>query len=120
MTKTYADSEKREYPRVDEGTLIFYKTSQSPEVKASSARDISGGGTCFDAAEPLLRGDVLQLVITKIIDDAGTAITMPIQAKVIWARELGKGKYRVGLQFNKIDESHRAMIIENVEQKLKK
>ena len=119
MAETYTDSEKREYPRVEEPMLILYKTPKNPQIKTSSARNISGGGICFDVAGPLSRDDVLQLVIAKVIDDGARATSMTIQGKVIWVGELGKGKYRVGLRFTKIEETHRAMIIENVEQKLK-
>ena len=119
MKETYAGSERRQYPRVEEGVLISYETLKSPQVKTSWARNISGGGFCFDVAEPLSRDDVLQLVIAKVVDDGARSTTMAIQAKVIWVGELGKGKYRVGSQFTEIDEMHRAEIIENVEQKLK-
>ncbi len=119
MKETYAGSERRQYPRVEELVLISYETPKSAQVKTSSTRNISGGGLCFDVAEPLSRDDVLQLVMAKVVDDGARSTTIPIQARVIWVGELGKGKYRVGLRFTEIDEMHRAEIVENVEQKLK-
>ncbi len=119
MPETYTGPERRKYPRAEDQSLIFYETSKSPEVKAFTARNISVGGICFDAMEPVPQGDTLKLVIAEAADDAEATNTMTVQGKVIWTRELAKDKYRVGLLFAEIDESHRATIIEYVERLLK-
>ncbi len=113
----YIGPERRKHPRLKEKIPVAYKhTKTSEEVKSSTTESMSEGGVSFETDIHVSPGNVLEIQLDKSIDGEKT-FPIDVKAKVIWMKQVRKGKYRLGLQFVDIDEKYRKEIIRSVEEK---
>ena len=120
MGKKYSGPERRKYHRLEEKLPLLYQTTRQGDVKKTTTKNIGGGGLSFEAEIYVPPTATIEIQVNKPIDDGLKAI-LPIHAnaKVVWIKHVGTGKYRLGLEFVDIKEKHRAEIIREVEEKLK-
>ena len=117
--------ERRRFPRLKDNIFIFGNLRSSPaeEFKAI-AEDISAGGLMFQTEGNIFEENELQLEVYQPINrDKIIIFSVPILAKVKWTTKIeknnfedGENKYRVGIEFSKIEEEDRQKIINYVEE----
>ena len=91
---------RRKFPRVDEQWEVEYHAISADQFQhspvASLALNISGGGLCFNAQEPLAEGAMLSLEMNS------PEFESPIMAlaKVVWCKSRrGDEGHEVGAEF---------------------
>ena len=91
---------KRRFPRVDEQWELKFEAINADRFEkspvASLALNISGGGLCFVAEEPLAKGTMLA------IDMQSPDFDSPVVAlaKVVWCtRQRGEDGHEIGAEF---------------------
>lgn len=117
--------EKRKFTRVKENIFILcsFPLSSFDEFKAITC-DISTGGLMFETEREVLSEDELKLEIYQPITSSKNVIfSIAVWTKVIWARKIekdnleeGENKYRVGIEFTKIEEEDKQRIANYVEE----
>jgi hypothetical protein len=112
--------EMREYPRLEERRPLVYEILESLETGTSYAKNISGGGLCFETETRVSPGDGVRIQIYESVGDRLLGIRAPAYAvaKVVWTDQIGTSKYQSGLRFVDIEEKCRDRIIKSVEKKL--
>lgn len=73
-------------------------------------KDISGGGLSFIAAERIFHDDVKDLKGILFIESGDSNNVIPFESRVVYQKPI-KQAFQVALEFTKIRESHRDMII---------
>lgn len=120
-----SNSERRKFHRIKENIFIFGKLRATPseEFKAIT-RDISTSGLMFETERNISKESELQLEIYQPINrDKIIIFSVPILAKVKWTTKIEKNnfedeenRYRVGIEFSKIEEEDRQKIVNYVEE----
>jgi len=105
--------ERRKFVRLNTWVDITYKKKTSDRKLEDSllrgAKNISQGGICLIAYEPLKVGDILELQI--YLPDQ--PIPIEVVGKVVWVQEFFIGDYKrydVGVEFIEISEEKRNLI----------
>ncbi len=128
-TNSFANLEKRRFPRFKDDIFIFGNLRSGPtEELKTFAKDISGGGLMFETEREIPRQSELKLEIYQPLHRGKRMIfSLPVMAKVIWTRkiekdnfEVGENKYRTGIEFSELKEEDRKMIVKYVEVSLSK
>ena len=117
MTEVYKGSERRKYSRLNERVPVLYRAAKETsldylsEAVSSTMKNISGGGFCFEAEVYVPTNSILEVQINKTVDEKLKAV-LPIHAnaRVIWIKQVGTGKYKLGLQFVETSQHHRTSL----------
>ena len=121
----YPNLEGRIFPRLKDNIFILgcLKSSPTEEFKAIT-NNISAGGIMFETERNISKDSELELEIYQPMDsDKRIIFSILVLAKVKWIRQIekdnfqqGENKYRVGIEFSKIEEEDRQKIINYVEE----
>ncbi len=117
MNTSTQNADQRNFPRIQtevpiEVKALSHQDRQRPDVKSAS-QNISGGGVCFAAPEPIAPDTVISLNLSVPSAGAG-APGAPIVAicQVAWCRAIDKTKrFLIGVKFLDIleDDFHALM-----------
>ena len=127
-TEKALNSERRQFPRIEDNFFIFVALSSSStnlEKNTSGGfktftKNISAGGLMFETEESTIEWDnELELEIYQPVNPDKTMIfSIPVLAKVIWIQKIekehfenGENKYLIGVKFLHIKEQDRQKIV---------
>ena len=120
MTKIHTGSERRKYPRAEERVLLLYQSPEAHGTQSSTSKNIGAGGLCFETDGKLATGDILRIEMFKPIGARlEERLAMNLAGEVKWMKEIGTGRYRLGVKFIDIEDRDRNEIIKNVATRLK-
>lgn len=114
--------EKRAFPRLKAYHLVKYSIISSAKSKThssvvASADDVSGGGLRLNVEENIPVSSVIQIYI----NFPDLRQTLPIVAKVVWTKQIGKtNRYQAGVQFLDEVQFPKDAIIKRIDQVYKK
>jgi len=99
MSPTEAGIDLRKYPRVNDDCEVTYtliEDEYEPVSRDTLAMNISGGGMCFIAPEPLPIGEMIALRVN-LVPLPNKVVAL---ARVVWTRPGEKaGQYDIGVEF---------------------
>lgn len=120
--------ELRTFSRLNDRIFILcrFRKKKDVDIIKGFTNDISAGGLMFETDRLIPPKDVLNLEIYQPLSQfTREIISIPILAKVKWVTEMniadkyeGSNKYRMGVEFIKIDDRERKVIAEYVQDKL--
>lgn len=120
-----SNSERRRSPRLKENFFIFGKLRSTlvEEFKAIT-QNINAGGLMFETERDILKDSKLELEIyLPLAGDKRIIFSIPVMAKIIWARKIekdnfeeGENKYRIGIEFLELKEEDRERIAKYVKE----
>ncbi len=123
MSSTQAGIDLRKYPRVSDDCEVTYtliEDEHEPVSRNTLAMNISGGGMCFTAREPLPIGEMIALRVNlALLADKVVAL-----ARVVWVEpNEAMGQYDIGVEFWWIgwnDSQAQGAMLDYVSKKLEK
>lgn len=119
--------EGRRFPRLNERIFILCQSKEKPgmNVVKGFTENISSGGLMFESGEPLPRQDTFILEICQPIQTGQEFISISALAKIKWVTPMdsaqereGRNKFKVGMEFLKLDDRDRNTIAKYVQAKL--
>ncbi|MBI4684546.1 MAG: PilZ domain-containing protein [Nitrospirae bacterium] len=120
--------ERRRFSRLNNRIFILcrFRKKKNVDIIKGFTNDISPGGLMFETDRLIPPQGVLNLEIYQPLSQFSRGIiSIPILAKVKWVTEMniadkykGSNKYRIGVEFAKIDARERKVIAEYVQDKL--
>jgi hypothetical protein len=99
MAERPAPSEKRRFPRLKDTCRLRFRRVEAdalPEEGTDALTvNISGGGICFESAEPVDPGSLLAIELTLPEFDSSVVSF----GRACWCDGTDDGKYQVGMEF---------------------
>ena len=62
-------------------------------------RDVSRGGLCFEAKRAIPSGQVVDISMSLVFDEATFSEPLDLRARVVWCTTLGDARHQVGTSF---------------------
>lgn len=119
------NSEKRRDPRSEENIFTFYKLkSDNLDKFRAITCNISGNGLMFKTERDILKDEIIDLEIYQPFNQCKSIfLSIPVKSKVVWIEKIcknyfheGENKFKVGMQFEEINEEDRKKIVKYVEE----
>lgn len=118
MAKDHRGLEHRKYQRAKKVIFILCKLSNAEEPIEYIAQNIGAGGLMFEADTPFSIGAKLDIEIYQPVTyDKREFISIFAPASVVWIKEIewakkykGSNRYRLGVQFIRLDQEDRIKI----------
>ena len=120
--------EGRRFPRLNERIFILCRSKEKPSMNIIKrfTKNISAGGLMFESDGPLPRQDIFILDIYQPSIQSGQEfISITALAKVKWVTPIdftkeyeGIDKFKVGMEFLKLDDRDRSTIAKYAQTKL--
>jgi hypothetical protein len=79
-------------------------------VIPARSRDVSSGGICFTARQPIQLGLDVQLNLSLVFDEKTFSESLLLKARVVWCTGLGEGRHQIGATFIGLTSEIRAYL----------
>src|SRR4051794_39121429 len=73
-------------------------------------RDLSKGGLCFVALNPLVVGKDIGLSLSLVFDEKTFSEPLVVKARVVWCTTLGESRHQLGTSFVNMTNEQRAYL----------
>ena len=120
--------ERRKFPRLNERIFILCQSKEKPGMNTIKGftKNISAGGLMFETDRPISKQDVFILEIYQPLRQSGQeSISITTLAKAKWVTPInsiekyeGIDRFKMGMEFVKLDDKDRKAIAKCVQAKL--